>query len=1363
MKKLTKLTKTLLMLITAFVLCLVFTACNGGACEHKWSNGKCAECDAVCKHIEYTDSKCNQCGMTCEHKEYTGTVCAECLSVCAHASYTNGVCNSCGFECRHSAFTNGACNSCGYVCEHRYISGRCFRCSLTMEDIQSSKPEFDVPVIVLGETDFEFVYSDDMGSYLISNKTSGTTGFTDVLTNIFFVFFDEFYLDTEFAESDYEILFGKTNRQLSQELAAVIDGSYPSDSYVWGIACNGTQIAFYANNYTALEYMYEDLEEKYITGDLVVKSNMCYIGEVTKAEHDALVDAVYQDYKAERLEKLIPMNEAFTLEQFGGGADKWDKAYNSPTNYPIDEHPRYMLTADMIPDIIAFLENPLYKDLSKMFWGLANIRNGEKIPGSESIYNEGIMKDVGSYSYDGRSLAVIEAKALAYLITGDELYGYEAIVGMKNAILTLDYPAEVFWDEYRGADKVLTVLCAVYDWCYDMLTEDDMEQFASSVTEILGPQLETSCPPVAGSPITGHGTGTQFMRTWVSIGIAFYNEQPMWWELIGGRFYQQFVPAMNKTLSGGYCSQGALYGPGKYIVQCQAAWLVKVATGVMPFHENMANTHKYMLAERMPNGNLFVSGDAGASSAGYPISSAQYLYFCAALFPNSGLTTLSNSFNNNGISYDWSWMNITPAIIVPLMSQAAEPSDDAEGAIDLLNLITYTPYPAGQLNSRSDWTGNAVSVWAKIGGLTQGNHDHSDAGTFQIYYKGLITSDTGVYVNYGSNHWTYWHSATVSHNGVLVFDPERCEAPVWENGYLMNPGKALYTGGQGVVADVGDYSNWVSGKYDYGKETGHAYGYDVFGNPEYAYIAGDITEGYAEIDVDFVGRKMLTVYTGDPDFPMYFFVFDSVDSDKETSIKKFLLHTYSSPVINEQNKSLEVKGAGEGMLVLHNMAGENVQFEVIGGKGHAYEINGVQVIENKYTPAGQGSSSSGYRTEISTTGSKSSNMLNAMYVTDTSVTDRLTVTRIGEETDGYAGVTIGDVTAVFLKGIDPYMDSVTFTSQGEGNMDYYISNLDVGTWIVKVDGVEVGSVYSSDEAHMVKFTAPAGEVTLSPGPDMLQPGYGKLILRNAYNVSDEISLIYKMGEVTSLDYIVPTNGRDVFKGWYTDSTYTEKVEEIPADAGRSLVLYARWEYVFHYFDGTAKPGWTNVGMGITAAYDEVNDEHYLTWRCGPESVIVGSAQGEKNPATMASNLLSIEVELSYKSSYKGIITHFRIDGAEFCLFQTQSNGTMLYGPSSNFWIGGQNNVNWTVSSERKTFRFLIDFGTKTLYAVNEDGSIALQKTLSTLNKASFANAGFNWRTQSNGSYSTEEGKANNGINVYKLIIREGNHVGANIP
>jgi hypothetical protein len=59
----------------------------------------------------------------------------------------------------------------------------------------------------------------------------------------------------------------------------------------------------------------------------------------------------------------------------------------------------------------------------------------------------------------------------------------------------------------------------------------------------------------------------------------------------------------------------------------------------------------------------------------------------------------------------------------------------------------------------------------KIGGNQLYDHLHNDMGTFQIYYKGFLMQDLGTYRRTDNPQYYAHNIATVSHNGLLIYDP----------------------------------------------------------------------------------------------------------------------------------------------------------------------------------------------------------------------------------------------------------------------------------------------------------------------------------------------------------------------------------------------------------------------------------------------------------------------------------------------------------------------------------------------------------------------------------------------------------------
>ena len=128
----------------------------------------------------------------------------------------------------------------------------------------------------------------------------------------------------------------------------------------------------------------------------------------------------------------------------------------------------------MLDDIAAALENMAFKNTIDVIFQMADTDFDGKFPDPESL---GLTYNYG----DGSLLGIIEAKAFMYLITGNELYGYEAIVGVKNAMLTMVTNKDQFIDPFRAYGLLMMIAAETYDWCNDLMTESDKEQVLAGI------------------------------------------------------------------------------------------------------------------------------------------------------------------------------------------------------------------------------------------------------------------------------------------------------------------------------------------------------------------------------------------------------------------------------------------------------------------------------------------------------------------------------------------------------------------------------------------------------------------------------------------------------------------------------------------------------------------------------------------------------------------------------------------------------------------------------------------------------------------------------------------------------------------
>lgn len=1137
-----------------------------------------------------------------------------------------------------------------------------------------------------------------------------------------------------------EILIGQTSRALSTELKVAATSGKDESGWLWGIGYKEDSLAVYANCQSAYDIALSVLFTEYMKdGALSVESDLWVLGEKTKAEVDAEAKAEEEaKILAERNERLAAAkkaNEAFKLADFDNTDPSFKYTWASNKDYswvgtpeniattqysdpPVSpttsQHPRVMLNKDIVAKLKAFLErddlDASTKRVINDFWSQADTV-------ADGIFPDKTGKSGNVYRYDVTEINAINAKALAYLITGHEAYAYEAIVGAKNMIRSIEYTKDVHMDPYHGYGHLAIVASLVYDWCYDVLTESDKQMFINGVHNYLLCNLEFHYPPENMNSVNSHATGPQFLRHYMTVAIAFADERPDWWDFIGGRFYAEYVPMCDLLFEGGYVSQGtASYAPGKYFNYLWASWLLKCSTGTTGFDEqNLRSSGDGILGMIMPDGTYYATGDRTAGKKGITVD-AHWMFLAAAMFDDPVALANAKYYSNDYTIYNLTDLRTTtPALLlIYFSSMSADASDDVDTKGELVSFIKY---PGNQMTVRNSFTADAASAFMRIGGLHTGSHDSDDAGTFQLYYKGLLACTSGVYNTYGATHHQYYMQTTVSHNGLLIYNPD-----------FKNTDNGWYSGGQIAITDTATFDDWTNGNNVVGELLGYDYSSSK-SSVDYAYIAGDITKAYHTKTVDYVGRRMLTVYTDDEKYPMIFFVFDSIDSDSADFRKTFLLHTVNEPTINEADRSAVIVN-GEGKAIFKNTVGGD-KIQKIGGEGFAYwigngndfdgtEASGKNCVD-EYVTEDRHDTIWG-RLEVSAGGEERTDMLSVMYVTDADNNDTLEISSF--ENDTIALTTVGDVTAVFIKSINRNEKSLSFIAEGSGeNMEYYVSGMLEGTWKVSVNGEDRGSYKVKEESGLLRFTAPAGEVTLIPGDDIASTSQGKILYDTGRGVlTPGAPTTYQYGVTTPIT-ATAEHPKDIFAGWYFDYSYTQPATVIPADSTGAVRLYAKWNMTFideDYTDSkvntsselktvnTIKYWSNNTGSSFVTMTE--NGESFLRWTYANDTNNTASIQTETVTGktfadmTMSDAVVSVQIDVKNPENKDllGFKFRFNTPGAAYGrlpLFRITNDGVIHFGAETTGETVGNVSKDGSITS----IRLVVDFVNAKIYFYNTEG------------------------------------------------------------
>ncbi len=1194
-------------------------------------------------------------------------------------------------------------------------------------------------------------------------------------------------VDTATTPMEKEILIGNTNRLESNTLLDSINElADDGNDLIWSYAFINDKLLFTANSAKAFTYGSKEFINYLVENDFTVSSNLFVINSISSEEYDQWVEAEEEAKRQEMINDLISKNNTFTQEQFGGEPGHMDTTrYDSPILYPAEgEHPRLFITEDKIDDVLEVMADPAFESIVDQFW--KEVEKEGCVDGFP-IVNYSDPKNYYSneygedwYRYDERIISALQNKAFAYLITGNELYGYEAIVGAKNMILTLAYSTYLHTDMYHGPSHVMIAVAKIYDWCYDLMTEDDKNQIIAGVSNILGPKMEMKFPPTSMSAVSGHGTGPQFLRDWFMCAIAFYDEVPDWWDLVGGRYFQEYVPVINNSTKNGWVSQGTMfYGPSKLYDTIISFRLIYLSTGEYSYDpEGILQTAYYLVSHRQPNGLNFQTGDGVRTPSGTG-TDISYLYDIAATFSAPMLTAyLYSETENMTKAVDATWaMDFPAAKVLAYLAYLPEPADDFYGSIAT---VQYFEHPAGTMTARNSWKNeDAVAVYMRMGTMTMANHDICDSGTFQIYYKGLLAATSGNYAKYGANSHKYYLQSTVGHNGILVVNPDLASDNTW------------YSGGQRLRNEAGSLENWLGGDYKMGEITGYSSGYSYEdGTAEYGYIAGNITSAYDAVSVSYLERRMLTVFTGDENYPALFFTFDSIESTEAIFAKTYLLHTVSEPTVDTEKMTVDIRQDG-GRLFVQNLFGAN-SVEKIGGEGKAFWINGYYNRDGVYIDGKNcvdEYTSDSYETiwgraQFHAGGDeKETQMLTAMFVTD--ATNEETPLFEKFDSDSVYGAKWKDIYAVFLKSRDRQYKEFTFETSGIGLSKYYISGIETGTWKVFVDDIPVATVDVAEDGGFASFFAPSGKVTLKPTSNVIGGNGGRISYSTSGGLlGDDIPYTYNNEYDFPLSNNI-TRGEDPFLGWYTTPTFENdsKITYIPAGTTGTVTLYARWltTYINEDYSSTVinnKQSYT-IANSITyngegkagSSYITKTDEdgiNYLEWIEGTSDPIiavtsefVGTDLASASPPdetlsfefVIAKNgddpLLPFAYQLSSNIDY---LTGANGVWGDLTIFSTTADGTVRFGYSGPI-IANLNN------GEIFKIRIAVDFANLTLTAYDEIGD-EIQSTKFAVPASSHAPNGIEWRKliKKYLAYIYASGDADLGasIKIYKHKIAEGN-------
>lgn len=738
------------------------------------------------------------------------------------------------------------------------------------------------------------------------------------------------------------------------------------------------------------------------------------------------------------------------------GAVVWKEIDGVSIPIPPKVHPRLYLREQHIPDLKARMSDPGLKEVWRDLHKMQEEWKPQDIPAK---------KDFRYYFNQKGVVVTAQLKALDYLVSKDKKKGREAIEIMVDTLQKVNLP-DHGGDIARAWGLMLTNGAMIYDWCYPLLTVKEKEIFVKEFLRIAG-HLECGYPPVKRSAITDHTSEWMIARDLLSVAVAIYDEYPEMYHLTAGRYFREHVTARNWFYPAHNYIQGTSYFNVRFGCDLFPLWIFDRMGAGNIYHPSQQFVLYDIIYRRRPDGQVLPSGDEGYTRArrkGYPLP----MLLAGSYYKDEYLNyefLQSPRMEAHCKIFDFLWRDTKLGTQTP----------------ENLPLTRYSESPFGLMLARTGWDEESVIAEMKINEYTFTNHQHLDAGVFQIYYKGPLAIDAGTYQGtsggYNSPHNKNFFKRTIAHNGLLVYDPDEqflCDG----YGGADKTDLAANDGGQRMPGKnwgaVQTLTELLNTNFKTGEILANDFGPDQHA-PNYSYLKGDITLAYSK-KVKEVKRSFVFLNLKNKEIPAAFIVFDKVVSADPSFKKTWLLHSIEEPQVEGNRTTIRrTKNGDSGMLVNTTLlpALGNATIETVGGPGKEFWVAGMNYPN---VPTGDEANERGeWRVEISPKSAKAEDYyLNVMQIASNKQKELHRVS--GIEGKEVVGARLANRVVTFSRNSNTLTHPFLLSVEGEGRLQFLITDLLPGTWQVKKDGkVYLPAVKVSTESGTLYFEGTAGE------------------------------------------------------------------------------------------------------------------------------------------------------------------------------------------------------------------------------------------------------------------------------------------------
>ena len=829
----------------------------------------------------------------------------------------------------------------------------------------------------------------------------------------------------------------------------------------------------------------------------------------------------------------------------------------------LPSHPRLYFTDNEVETI----EAASHSSENKFMYDL---NNGTYInKGAREEFTGEVPASPGYANYKPIAVTRIEALAYDYAINGNLASGTKAASSLVNYITHVSYSGLETQEFTSVAGYDLYTLSKAYDWCYDCLTSAQKTAFINAGIKIAS-QFETGWPPVVSASATGFVSEGVFQDYLLAFAIAVADERPDIYNYVVSKVESDYVPA-NIKLYSGLPLQGTRYGTYRGQHAFASALMLKtIGYQNDTLYSKLADSMMSYIYARRPDGLMFIDGDDTNNGKSpyrhYDVGHMRTMFLHAIKLFGSEYGVGDNSYFKDAAKwacssstqfsdFDGSYGQegyITPSTFLILNGDSSVKNE----ANYSLPLSKYFGGGSGNMIARTGWTefttsnvdslnqnDNSAVAYMKVGIDNAGNHQHLDAGNFQLYYKGILANDPCYYT--GTNYWNEYMNGyakrSVAHNVVLIHD-----------GTSVNVNGVNYAdGGQHGVDDA----NTVSDITNTASVEAYAIAGDDVNRPDFTYMKANLTKAYNTSNVNNYKRNFMFMNMDDDNEPAALIVFDRIGT-KSAYKTSWLLHGLNRPTVSGKRAVFTTTTGGQmtnDTLLPTSGVTINTYADGYVDSSHSYS-------SGYTTQTGKVNESEGFRIQVDSNASNSTYFLNVIQAGDTGTT--AATPEIVVNNTNFYGVKLKDRVVLFNKDAEWIGETkdqeylFNFTSSEDQVFKFAVADAYTGNY--EIYWSANGSNYSllayartaDGASHLLTFSGKAGYYKIFRNSNSTSG------VTTSFATSDELKQLSPAVKIRQSGgkYIISAYAKTYRSYAKTDSrTYANKVVLAAYDANNKLL------------------------------------------------------------------------------------------------------------------------------------------------------------------------------------------------------------------